>query len=87
MSSLRHVVLLLCYALPAAALGLYLPHWLPVIDRGMAIGAGVTVLLAGALAHEVRARLARQICSTYVSPSGYLPARAAGVGTGAPSKK
>jgi len=60
-SGLRHVVLLLCYALPAAALGLYLPHWLPAIDRGVAIGAGVTVLLAGALAHEVRARLARDV--------------------------
>jgi cyclic-di-GMP phosphodiesterase TipF (flagellum assembly factor) len=60
-SGLRHVFLLLCYVLPAAALGLYLPYWLPVIDRGMAIGAGVAVLLAGALAHEVRVRLARDV--------------------------
>jgi cyclic-di-GMP phosphodiesterase TipF (flagellum assembly factor) len=60
-SALRHILLLLCYALPAAALGIYLPQWLPLIDRGAAIGAGVTVLLAGGLAHEVRARLARDV--------------------------
>jgi hypothetical protein len=58
-SALRHVLLLLCYALPAALLGLALPQWLPALDRGTAIGVGVAVLLTGGLLHEVRARLAR----------------------------
>ncbi len=59
MFALRHILLLLCYALPAALLGLYLPQWLPALDRGAAVGAGVAVLLLGGLLHEVRGRLER----------------------------
>jgi len=58
-SALPHVLLLLCYALPAVLLGLFLPQWLPALDRGTAIGAGVAVLLVGGLLHEVRGRLQR----------------------------
>jgi hypothetical protein len=53
----RDLLLLCCYLLPAVALGFYLPQWLPLLDRGLAIGLGVAVLLGGGLLHEMRARL------------------------------
>ncbi len=37
-------------------LGYFLPQWLPLIDRGVAIGVGVVVLLCGGLLHEVQVR-------------------------------
>jgi cyclic-di-GMP phosphodiesterase TipF (flagellum assembly factor) len=58
-AALPHILVLLCYALPAVLLGLYLPQWLPALDRGTAVGAGVAVLLMGGLLQEVRGRLAR----------------------------
>ena len=57
--SLRQFLILLCYALPALALGLWLPQWLPLIDRPLAIAIGAAVLIGGGLLQEVRARRAR----------------------------
>ncbi len=57
MNTLRHGIVVLFYALPALALGIWLPQWLSVIDRELAIGIGVGVLLLGGLLHETRARL------------------------------
>ena len=57
MKTLRHGLVVLFYALPALALGIWLPQWLTVIDRDLAIGIGVGVLLLGGLLHETRARL------------------------------
>ena len=53
----RDLLLFAGYLLPAAALGFFLPQWLPLMDRGVAIGVGVALLLGGGLLHEVRARL------------------------------
>ncbi len=58
MKTLRHGIIILLYALPALALGIWLPQWLTLIDRELAIGIGVAVLLLGGLLHEMRARLA-----------------------------
>ncbi len=60
MVPLRHIIVFLCYAGPAAGLGFALSQWPHLIDRGTAVGAGVALLLAGGLLHEVRARIARE---------------------------
>lgn len=59
--ALRHLLLFLCYAVPALVLGLTLRHWLPMVDRGLvlAAGVGVVALLAGGLLHEIRTRTTR----------------------------
>ncbi|MDH3472217.1 MAG: EAL domain-containing protein [Rhodospirillales bacterium] len=57
---MRDLLLLCCYLVPAVALGFYLPQWLPLLDRGLAIGLGVAVLLGGGLLHEMRARLSAE---------------------------
>lgn len=56
MNKVRHGIVILFYALPALALGVWLPQWLPLIDKHTAIGVGCAVLLLGALLHETRAR-------------------------------
>lgn len=55
--TLRQYLILLCYAVPALVLGLWLPQWLPLIDRPLAIAIGAAVLIGGGLLHEIRARL------------------------------
>lgn len=59
--ALRHLLLFLGYAVPALVLALTLPHWLPAVDRGLvlAAGVGVVALSAGGLLHEVRLRARR----------------------------
>jgi len=57
---LKHFAIFLCYAGGAAALALYAPLWLPLVDREAAIGLGLAALLGGGLLHEVYARLGRE---------------------------
>ena len=48
---MRNLLLLFCYLPPAAALGYFLPQWLPLVDRGVAIGVGLLLLALGGLAY------------------------------------
>ena len=59
--ALRRLLPILCYAVPALALGLALQRWLPMIDRGLvlAVGVGALALLAGGLLHEIWLRARR----------------------------
>ncbi len=59
MTNLRHGLLLALYLLPAIAVGYKLPDWLPLMDRGVAIAIGLTVLVGGGLVHEFHARRER----------------------------
>lgn len=59
--ALRRLLPFLCYAVPALVLGLTLQQWLPMVDRGLvlAAGVGVVALMAGGLLHEIRIRARR----------------------------
>ena len=59
MQALRHLLIFGCYLVPAVAAGYLLQLWLPALDRPVAIGIGVVVLLGGGLLHEAHARLRR----------------------------
>ncbi len=57
---LKHFAIFLCYAGGAAALAVFAPLWLPLVDREAAIGLGLAALIGGGLLHEVFARLGRE---------------------------
>ena len=44
---LKHLAIFLAYAGGAAALALYAPQWLPLVDRPAAIGLGLAALIGG----------------------------------------
>jgi cyclic-di-GMP phosphodiesterase TipF (flagellum assembly factor) len=60
MHALLHLIFLTCYVGLAGAAALYAPRYLPWLDQPMAIGLAVAIVLAGAVLHEIYARVGRE---------------------------